>query len=288
MGRKNREINIFNMSALDLFASATGAFLVLAVIALPYYLKVDPVIKKLKQCGEQLQSTQQELKQCQERNQQLQSKNSKLDAQNQQLQSKNSKLDAQNQQIAKENKILKKQIENTVKFSLLGITTKAKSFVIVVDMSGSMKKYTKIMEKTAARILEPFDDKNTVQIIGYSGSVGTLPWQTPNNILPMNTSNKDQANNFIRTLSSQFGGGTPTNDALEKALEYNVEAILLLTDGAPNGDSANIINNITSLNNMVKEIHTIAIGEYHREIELVNFLQELAKQNRGDFVGVSN
>lgn len=78
MKRKNREINIFNMSALDLFASAMGAFLVLAVVALPYYLKVDPLIKKLKQCNGQLQSTQQQLQQCQAQNQQLQAENEQL------------------------------------------------------------------------------------------------------------------------------------------------------------------------------------------------------------------
>lgn len=41
--RKNRsrEINVFSMSALDLFASALGAFIIIAVIALPYYLNTD-------------------------------------------------------------------------------------------------------------------------------------------------------------------------------------------------------------------------------------------------------
>lgn len=37
--RKNREINVFNMSALDLFASALGAFILISVILMPYYLK---------------------------------------------------------------------------------------------------------------------------------------------------------------------------------------------------------------------------------------------------------
>lgn len=79
MKRKNREINIFNMSALDLFASAMGAFLVLAVVALPYYLKIDPdLIDQLKQCKGQLQSTQQQLQQCQSQNQQLQAENEQL------------------------------------------------------------------------------------------------------------------------------------------------------------------------------------------------------------------
>ncbi len=39
MRRPSREVNIFSLSALDLFASATGAFAILAVILFPYYLQ---------------------------------------------------------------------------------------------------------------------------------------------------------------------------------------------------------------------------------------------------------
>jgi len=37
MRRSNREINIFSMSALDLFASALGAFMLLAVVFFPFF-----------------------------------------------------------------------------------------------------------------------------------------------------------------------------------------------------------------------------------------------------------
>ena len=37
MKKKNRDINIFSMSALDLFASAMGAFVIIAVIMFPYF-----------------------------------------------------------------------------------------------------------------------------------------------------------------------------------------------------------------------------------------------------------
>lgn len=79
MKRKNREINIFSISALDLFASAMGAFLLIAVAALPYYLKTNPkLLQELQQTQQQLQQaqqenqqTQQQLNQCQTRNQQV-------------------------------------------------------------------------------------------------------------------------------------------------------------------------------------------------------------------------
>jgi len=43
MRRKSAELNIFSMSALDLFASALGAFILIVLILLPYYKKQDPV-----------------------------------------------------------------------------------------------------------------------------------------------------------------------------------------------------------------------------------------------------
>ena len=39
MHRRNREISIFSLSALDLFCGAMGAFMLLALIALPHYKK---------------------------------------------------------------------------------------------------------------------------------------------------------------------------------------------------------------------------------------------------------
>lgn len=43
MKRRSKELNIFSMSALDLFASAMGAFILITLILMPYYLKEAPV-----------------------------------------------------------------------------------------------------------------------------------------------------------------------------------------------------------------------------------------------------
>ena len=40
---RNRDINIFSMSALDLFASGMGAFILLAVMALPFFGNVSKI-----------------------------------------------------------------------------------------------------------------------------------------------------------------------------------------------------------------------------------------------------
>lgn len=43
MLRRNREIQIFSLSAIDLFCSGMGAVMVLMVILMPYYRKITPI-----------------------------------------------------------------------------------------------------------------------------------------------------------------------------------------------------------------------------------------------------
>ena len=68
---KNREISIFSMSALDLFASALGAFILIAIALFPYFLKTntDTFTKELQkiitQQQEKLEETEAEKKKLQ-------------------------------------------------------------------------------------------------------------------------------------------------------------------------------------------------------------------------------
>ncbi len=38
---RSREINVFSMSALDLFASALGAFILITIVLMPYFLRAE-------------------------------------------------------------------------------------------------------------------------------------------------------------------------------------------------------------------------------------------------------
>lgn len=47
--KKNREINVFSTSAIDLFASSMGVFILLMIITIPYYTKTEtkkPVVEE--------------------------------------------------------------------------------------------------------------------------------------------------------------------------------------------------------------------------------------------------
>ena len=80
MQRRNREINIFSLSALDLFCGAMGAFMVLALIALPYYKKEQPMqaqinelkarVAELTDANQRMQQALDEAREAQKRTQQ--------------------------------------------------------------------------------------------------------------------------------------------------------------------------------------------------------------------------
>ncbi|WP_044411861.1 hypothetical protein [Thiomicrospira microaerophila] len=69
MKRRYRESSIFNMSALDLFASALGAVILIMVILLPYYLKT--AFLSPEDLHVQLQIAEKKLKELEEANQEL-------------------------------------------------------------------------------------------------------------------------------------------------------------------------------------------------------------------------
>jgi cell division protein FtsB len=72
--KKNREISPFSVAALDLFASAMGVFLMIAIVAFPYYLKSDPDLVK------QLAESKEKLAKLEKSNRQLRAQNRKLEA----------------------------------------------------------------------------------------------------------------------------------------------------------------------------------------------------------------
>ena len=183
-----------------------------------------------------------------------------------------------------------KALTHGVEFSILGLATQAKSFVIVVDMSGSMLQYEKLMIDSVLEILKPLNETNQFAIVGYHGNPQPVLWSFPNGnkLLPATEENLKLAESFTQSLVRKFVGSTPTHFALQAALEYPASAVILLSDGEPNSPPGFIIENVTQLNQFRRtEIHAVAIGEYTHNRNLVLFMQTLARLNGGDFVGVS-
>lgn len=65
MKSRSREINVFSMSALDLFASALGAFILISMVLMPYFLRVSH--DEVAELRRDLAQAQSALQQCQQR-----------------------------------------------------------------------------------------------------------------------------------------------------------------------------------------------------------------------------
>jgi len=274
MKRRQRDLNVFTISAIDLFACATGAFILLALVLFQHYRKAEakpvppdpaPAVDTTAMSPEEAKATIAALKQALAESKQEQ-KDMRLEA-------------AKNRQLA-----------------FLGIVTKAKSFVVLIDMSKSMRDYQHLMLRTVDELIGQMDTSNSCQFITFQGHVSDtrIPpklttWANPGTLRVMDDANRSSATEFVHGLEGRFDGGTPTYQVLNAALEYDADAIFLLTDGEPTDLDywQDIVVRITKENGGRKSIYSIALGYYRKLPELVDFLDTLSKENNGKFLGVS-
>ncbi len=308
MRTPDRNITVFSTSAIDLFASALGAFILLVMLLFPYYQNEgsDAAYSKTQDMMQQRRLAAGEIENLLADQRVAQSE---LQDQNR----VNRGIEAQISRIRNQMADIKTQLAETpvekpepveeiievpepealtpgVEFSILGLATEAKSFVIVIDMSGSMLSYSSLMIKSVLEVLEPLNESNEFAIIGYQGNPSPVLWNYPDGtgLITATPENLKVARLFTESLARRFSGSTPTHYALLSALQYDADSIILMSDGEPDNSPGFIIQDVASLNRFKgKEIHTVAIGDYTQNRGLVMFLQELARQNGGDFVGVS-
>jgi len=306
MRSPNRDTSVFSTSAIDLFASALGAFILLVMILFPYYRNagsadswsdVEDLMLKRRLAQGEIEDLLASQEQAQSKLEQMHRINAGIEQSLSRL--RNELRDAKTQLadipvpepvIVEVPEPKPSSVVSGVEFSILGLATEAKSIVIVVDMSGSMIAYSDLMFSSVIDILAPLTEENTFAIIGYQGApapyIHTFP--RTNRLVQATEANLQAGREYASSLSQRFAGSTPTHQALLAALQFPAEAIILLSDGEPDSSPNSIIRDITSLNRYDrKEIHTVAIGDYTENRALVLFLQTLARQNNGDFVGVS-
>lgn len=302
----DRETAVFSTSAVDLFASALGAFILLVMLLFPYYQNAgtDEAFAQTEAIMEKRRLAAGKADEVMSTAEQLQSELDRLDGANaslaDRLATRNRRLSEIQARLAAMPVIEETPeaieveepvaIDYGVEFSILGLATEARSFVILIDMSGSMINYADLMIQSVRDVLEPLDERNEFAIVGYQGNPQHTLWRFPtgNRLVRATPENLEEARIFTESLSRRFYGSTPTYFALQAALEYPASSIILMSDGEPNTPPGFIIEQISALNQFREtEIHTVAIGDYTHNRSLVLFLQTLARLNNGDFVGVS-
>lgn len=307
MRRPNRDTAVFTTSAVDLFASALGAFILLVMLLFPYYRNagdatahsqtLDLMAQRDLAAGdlERLLARQRDLDEELARLEQANlNREQRLASQRRRLEELQIRLTRQPEPPTPEADLppepdLPAPVASD-EFSILGIATDAKSFVIVIDMSGSMMAYADLMVDSVLEVLEPLDESNRLAVVGYQGDPSPVLWAFPDrsNLLQATPDNLHDIREFVRGLARRFAGSTPTHAAIMAAMQYRPDAVILMSDGAPDTNPNFIVQDISSQNRFAAvEIHTVAIGDYTQDRTLVLFLQTLAQRNGGDFVGVS-
>lgn len=311
MRANRRNISVFSISALDLFAAALGAFILIVLVLFPYYKKggtdqsfeeLEELVKKRRLVASSTQSDMSEIRA-------LQAEIRLLNKQYRTTETEMSEIEARLREIQKQTaeieipdppplpeaepdpepepvKLPPRSTNQGVQFSILGLATSRKEVVVVVDMSGSMKAHTGNVVRALNEILDVMKPDNRFAIIGYRGGPSYDTFPRGGQFKRADVGAIGQARNFVSGLSRKFGGGTPTQAAMVRALNMRPEVVILISDGAPDdGRPGEIIANISNRNRGRAEIHTVAIGDYTQNKALTIFLQELANRNRGDFVG---
>lgn len=326
MKRKARtEMGTFSASAIDLFASALGAFIIITVVLFPYFpnLSPDPLKAIIDQLRSDKAAIEIALSDQKDQNAALTTQNSTLQGQNStlqgQVQTQTQKLQQQATQIAstqqqlasaqqatnvanaqaqtsmqRANKLaadLQKQLDGA---AFIGIEPEYNQIQIVVDYSGSTKQFVSQIDETIRLIVGRLrKDKHSLKIVSFQGDSSSPKFTYwPNKTgfeNPLTQAAKGAAIQFVVTRSPD--GGTPTLEVMAEVLKSSTpSSIFLITDGEPNGvgssaEMQSLVRQITNANAGRHQINVIAIGKFI-ENDYASGISAMATNNGGVLVAI--
>ncbi len=315
MKSKNRDIQIFSLSALDLFASAMGAFVLLSVMLLPYYFKgkvyeteliglqstFDGAAAKSRGAREAVEQKLAELARTQEPKQiKFAKERAALAASIGRNRSLKKKAGTLEKTIEAEKKALRASVRKVVtktskvSFRFLGLKTSRDSYLILVDGAARIKKRATNLPQILRNIMSVLGPQKKFAIVFYRYAGGRLVYSRwpQTGLAAGGAEARARAIAFMRDEYAAMGGGSATYQALMTALGDDADAIILVSDGVifPKhnaGRTANaIVNQVRSANRGATEIHAVAIGMFYRHVPFAQFLNNLSLHNKGDFKAI--
>ena len=311
MKSRLRHMGVFSLSAIDLFASAMGAFIIITIILMPDYQKEVRLeghleyIESLKgQTEAILNDTEKGIVSMNEALSTAQTRQVELQAEQKimssELETINAKLQARNDQppppppspvVTEE-----KQGSNLVTFRFLGLKTDKTRILVLVDMNKYLADHETLVAKTVIRALDSLKSGYEFGILGFQQlDSGPLYHRFPENgdLVTMSPANRAKAERFARQLAGKFAGSSSLRDAFAEALKTPAEALILLSDGLPNPayngglPPRALIQDIVLANTRNVEIHAVTIGDYFKYKGTVEFMESLARANSGGFLALA-
>jgi hypothetical protein len=308
---RRRNFEVYSLSAIDLFASAMGAFIIISIILMPDYQKEVRSLGDLEYLEELagktlaiLDETEQgredvleALRAAQTRHQQLQAR---YDALSSELEVLNAELQARNDQPPppppEPAETPEDEGSNLVTFRFLGLKTDRKRILFLVDMNRFLASHEALVRRTVERGIESLKPGYEFGILGFQ-QLDSGPryyrWPEDGGLASMSKRSQAQARTFLRGLSSRFQGSSSLTGAFEQAFKSPAGAIILISDGLPNPafneglSPGRLIRSITVSNTAGREIHAVTVGDYFKYRGTVEFMESLARANAGGFLALS-
>jgi hypothetical protein len=181
---------------------------------------------------------------------------------------------------------------------LVGLTGRLERVAVLFDASGSMRQAATSgvgdrwaeAQQLAATWLQHLNVQQCVLIV-FSTEVRTFP---EDGTLAdfRGGAGKDKRTALLQHVKTVTPGGwTDTQAALRKAYEYDIDAILVLSDGAPSLSTTGVFDptQAQQIYDLARThpnipVHTIGLGNYFDQ-NASNFLMTLAKVTNGTFRG---
>jgi len=311
MRSRLRNMGVFSLSAIDLFASAMGAFIIITIILMPDYQKEVRLEGQLEYieslAGETdailndtekgIISMNESLTTAQTRAVELQAEqeimSSELETIRAKLQARNDKPPPPPPSPVETEEELG---SNLVTFRFLGLKTDKTRILLLIDMNKYLSDHQALVAKTVVRALDSLKSGYEFGILGFQ-QLDSGPryhrWPENGGLAAMNNTNRAKAQRFVSQLAGKFEGSASLQDAFAQAFKTPAEAIILLSDGLPNPayngglPPRALIQDIVLANSKGVEIHAVTLGDYFKYKGTVEFMENLARANSGGFLALA-
>ncbi len=311
MRSRLRNLGVFSLSAIDLFASAMGAFIIITIILMPDYQKEVRLEGHLERIESMAGETEailndtelgivamnESLSTAQSREMELQAEQEIMSSE---LETIRAKLQARNEEppppppspVETEEKLG----SNLVTFRFLGLKTDKTRILLLVDMNKYLSDHQALVAKTVIRALDSLKSGYEFGILGFQ-QLDSGPryhrWPENGSLVEVNSANRAQAQRFVSQLAGKFEGSSSLKDAFTQAFDTPAEAIILISDGLPNPayngglPPRALIQDIVLSNTNGIEIHSVTLGDYFKYKGTVDFMENLARANSGSFLALA-
>lgn len=303
---QRQEMEVFSLSAIDIFASAMGAFVIISIILMKYYQNETISETQLEDVADLLFASESSLDDSKASSKSLLEAKARYRAEISNLEDEKQKLIDQMDAIvlpeipdvdSKESskKVHGGKSRTKVSFRFLGMKTTKIDFSILVEMSRVIGAYHKDIESTVDRIFDSLGPQHRFELVGYrwiNGRVEYLPIPSAPGLIDATDENKQLALDHLKNQRDRYAGSNSILEVVENALKSESGAIFVVSAGLPfppanrGMNSDRIIRALSASNRQNKEIHTVAVGHYFKYDGALQFLFQLASENNGGFMAL--